>query len=71
MVTLALGDTMKLQIYRDKKREWRWRLRHRNGNIMAESGEGYKRSSSCLRAFDSVHNVLRANTGKMVYEGVT
>jgi hypothetical protein len=32
----------KLIIYRDKKREYRWRMT-RKGRIVAESGEGYKR----------------------------
>jgi len=30
-------------VYRDRKREWRWRLTAPNGRILADSGEGYKR----------------------------
>lgn len=45
---------MKLEVYRDAKGEWRWRLRHRNGNVMADSAEGYKRRSRCVNAFASV-----------------
>ena len=30
------------EIYQDIAGEWRWRLRHRNGNVMADSGEGYE-----------------------------
>ena len=29
------------EIYVDESGEWRWRLRHRNGNIIADGGEGY------------------------------
>jgi len=31
---------MKYEIYKDKKNFWRWRLRSRNGKIIAQ-GEGY------------------------------
>jgi len=27
--------------YEDNRGEYRWRLRHRNGNVLADSGEGY------------------------------
>ena len=33
---------MKFTFYRDHKKEWRWRLRARNGRIVAVAGEGYK-----------------------------
>lgn len=42
---------MTIEYYRDKKFEWRWRLRHRNGRIMADSGEGYKRKYGAVRAW--------------------
>lgn len=41
---------MKFHLYRDAKREWRWRLVARNGRIVATSGEGYKRKASALAA---------------------
>ena len=34
---------MRFRVYEDKKGEWRWRLRARNGKIIATSAEGYKR----------------------------
>ncbi len=33
---------MKFELYKDKKKEWRWRLKASNGKIIADSGEGYK-----------------------------
>lgn len=39
----------KFEIYRDKAGEWRWRLIARNGKIVADSGEGYKRSGGAKR----------------------
>ena len=41
---------MKFQIYLDKNSEYRWRLRARNGKIVADSGEGYKKKASCKKA---------------------
>lgn len=38
-----------LEVYRDKRREYRWRLRNRNGKITAASTEGYKRRGSCIK----------------------
>ena len=34
-------------IYKDTKHEYRWRLRARNGEIIADSGEGYTTKSAC------------------------
>lgn len=31
------------EFYRDRDREWRWRVRAANGLITADSGEGYGR----------------------------
>ena len=39
-----------LTVYQDASREWRWRIVHKNGNIIADSGEGYATHSSAVRA---------------------
>jgi hypothetical protein len=52
---------MKFQIYQDKKGEWRWRLRHQNGNILAMSSEGYKAKDSCLKCIENVKNSASAS----------
>lgn len=44
---------MRFQLYRDRKKEWRWRLVARNGKIVAVSGEGYKRKASALKTLNS------------------
>jgi len=44
------------EIYEDNAEEHRWRLRHRNGNILADSGEGYSSRSACEDAINSVKN---------------
>jgi len=43
-------------IYKDKKKESRWRLQAANGKIVAESGEGYSRPSGCRRAVVRINN---------------
>jgi len=35
----------KLQIYKDKRGKWRWRLTANNGKIIASSSEGYANKS--------------------------
>lgn len=45
-------------IYRDGRREWRWRLRASNGRIMTDSGEGYRRQVSVRKAVKRVRAIL-------------
>jgi amphi-Trp domain-containing protein len=42
------------ELFRDQADEWRWRLRHRNGNIVADSGEGYNRKRGAMNGLESV-----------------
>ena len=44
----------KFQLYKDRKGEYRWRLRARNGEIIADSNEGYSRKASCKHGIDLV-----------------
>jgi uncharacterized protein YegP (UPF0339 family) len=43
-------DTMKFEVYRDKAGEYRWRLLASNGQLTADSGEGYTRREDAHRA---------------------
>jgi uncharacterized protein len=45
---------MKFELYKDKKDEFRWRLRHSNGNILATSSEGYKAKASAMKCIENV-----------------
>jgi uncharacterized protein len=45
---------MTFELYKDKKGEFRWRLRHANGNIMATSSEGYKAKASATKCIENV-----------------
>lgn len=44
----------RFEVYQARDEEWRWRLRHRNGNIIATSGEGYTRKHNALKGLRSV-----------------
>lgn len=48
------GRTSRFEVYEDRAGEWRWRLVHWNGNIVADSGEGYTSRSNARRAARSV-----------------
>ena len=56
---LDIGNAA-FEIYEDAAEEWRWRLRHRNGNVVADSGEGYTSRSA---AVDGVTSVKRNAPG--------
>lgn len=42
------------ELYEDSSAEWRWRLVHDNGNIIADSGEGYSSKESAENGIESV-----------------
>jgi len=54
------------EVYLDKKKEYRWRLISSNGKIMADSGEGYKKKTACVKALDRV-TLLMWNTPSSIY----
>ena len=51
---------MKFEIYKDKKGEHRWRLRHANGHILATASEGYLAKTSLLKCIENVQNSASA-----------
>ena len=44
----------KFEIYKDKPGEFRWRLIHTNGQVIANSGEGYKAKANAMGGVSSV-----------------
>ncbi|MFO7833480.1 MAG: HVO_2922 family protein [Halohasta sp.] len=42
------------EVYEDTAGQWRWRLVHDNGNILADSGEGYSSKQKCTQGLESV-----------------
>lgn len=46
--------TPTFEVYQDRADEWRWRLVATNGNIIADSGEGYQSKQGAERGIESV-----------------
>ena len=59
----------KFQIYKDRKGEYRWHLRARNGEIIADSNEGYSRKASCKHGIDLVKQQAASATVEDQTEG--
>jgi len=55
------------EVYKDKKKQFRWRLKSQNGRIIADSAESYTRKSNCIKAMESVIKVNFENS-KVVYK---
>ena len=56
---LVIGSAA-FEVYEDKGGQWRWRLRHRNGNIIADGGQGFPKRSA---AVESIERVKRHGPG--------
>lgn len=61
----AEGSQARFELFRDRADEWRWRLRHRNGNVVATSGEGYVRK---IDARNGLQSVMANAPGAAVHE---
>ena len=46
--------TATFELFVDSADQWRWRLVHTNGNIIADSGEGYASRQKCKQGLKSV-----------------
>ena len=56
---------MRFELYRDAIGQWRWRLRAANGEVIAESGEGYTRRADCEHGIALVQGSGTASTVDM------
>lgn len=52
-----MSDGRKIEIYKDKSEEWRWRVKS-GANIIADSGEGYKNKQDCVDMVQSIFTTL-------------
>lgn len=56
---------MRFELYRDSSGHWRWRLRVQNGNVVADSAEGYVRREDCEHGIALVRQSADAPTVDM------
>lgn len=61
---------MKIELYRDKANEFRWRLQHTNGKVLADCGEGYKTKRKMLQGLAAVEAAF-AHSGGVITEDNT
>lgn len=59
------APNMGVDLYKDQKDEWRWRIVATNGRIVACSGEGYKNSLDAIAGVIATKNILSADTLKI------
>jgi uncharacterized protein YegP (UPF0339 family) len=65
----AQPGQLKFEIYQDTNKEYRWRLKAANGEILATAGEGYKAKADCQKGIDALKAEAAANKLKPeVYE---
>jgi uncharacterized protein YegP (UPF0339 family) len=48
------SDKLKFEVYEDNKKEYRWRLKAANGQVIGASSEGYKAKSDCEKATEEI-----------------
>lgn len=56
---------MRFELYKDSASHWRWRLRAQNGNVLADSAEGYVRREDCEHGITLVKGSRDAPTVDM------
>ncbi|WP_081927537.1 HVO_2922 family protein [Halobellus rufus] len=49
-----MAQNATFEVFQDNANEWRWRLVASNGNIIADSGEGYRSKQGAKRGIESV-----------------
>ncbi|WP_435361561.1 HVO_2922 family protein [Haloarchaeobius sp. DFWS5] len=59
----------RFEVFEDNAGEWRWRLVASNGNIIADSGEGYKSKQGATRGIRSVKRSAPAADVEIVGTG--
>lgn len=53
---------LQFEIYRDSRKQFRWRLKAANGHVLATSSEGYKAKADCRNAIDRIKEDARNAT---------
>jgi len=55
----ASASKATFELFEDRAAEWRWRLVHDNGNIIADGGEGYASKQAARNGLESVKSNAR------------
>ncbi len=49
-----VADKLKFEVYEDARKEYRWRLKATNGQVIGSSSEGYKAKADCEKAIELI-----------------
>lgn len=61
---------MKLDVYMDRNGEYRWNLKARNGQILADSAEGYRTKHSLMRALRRLKRFVETDAPRAVESAI-
>jgi uncharacterized protein YegP (UPF0339 family) len=66
---LARADgKLKFEVYQDNAKEYRWRLKAANGEILATSGQGYKAKADCKHGVERIQQDANARLNFETYQ---
>jgi uncharacterized protein YegP (UPF0339 family) len=60
----AQDSRLKFEVYEDAAKEFRWRLKAGNGEILATAGQGYKAKADCMKGVER----LKTEADKLNFE---
>jgi uncharacterized protein YegP (UPF0339 family) len=64
----ADGDPLKFEVFEDKEKEYRWRLKQ-GEEIIGTAGQGYKEKASCKKGIEGIKKGLESDKDKFeIYE---
>jgi uncharacterized protein YegP (UPF0339 family) len=49
---------MRFEVYLARNRQWRWRLRAKNGRLIANAGESYHHRTDCMKAINLIRHIV-------------
>src|SRR5262245_19901776 len=60
----AQDKGLKFEVYQDAAKEFRWRLKAGNGEILATGGQGYKAKADCVKGVERI----KTEADKLTFE---
>jgi len=67
-ITALKSTYLIVEFYIDAAKEYRYRVKARNGRIMMDCGEGYTRYVDCTNAFYKINTIWCIPTGRIKYK---
>jgi uncharacterized protein len=58
------ADRLKFEVYQDASKDFRWRLKAGNGEVLATAGQGYKAKADCTKGVERI----KTEADKLAFE---